>query len=293
MTEHAGTVPVTAIVTAFNRIDQALTALRAIRACRPAPAEVLVHVDGGQQACAQAIEASGLANGVLVTDGSIGPGGGRNKLIAAASHDLVASFDDDSWPMDSDYFGRLVAVAAEYPSASIIAAAVIERGQVRTPGTGRLVWSADFAGGGCAYRKAAFLATGGYVPLPVAYFMEEVDLALRLHEQGGKILLCDDLRVEHDSTLEHHASARVTAASVANIALLTFLRYPVAFYPVGAAQVLRRTWWLLTHGRRAGVVRGLASIPSHLASHRSFRRPVAASTVRSFLQLRRMRVPAH
>ena len=36
---------------------------------------------------------------------------------------------------------------------------------------------ADFSGGGCAYRKTRYLEIGGYVPIPTAYGMEEVDLA--------------------------------------------------------------------------------------------------------------------
>ena len=59
--------------------------------------------------------------------------------------------------------------------------------------------------GACVYRRSAFLEAGGYVPLPVAYGMEEVDLALRLHSRGGKILTTPWLRVFHNTDLKRHA----------------------------------------------------------------------------------------
>lgn len=283
----ASVVPVTAIVTAFERVPQTLQTLARLRSCQPAPAQVLVHVDGNRQQTAAAIRERDPSAQVLVSAGNIGPGGGRNRLIAAAEHEIVASFDDDSWPIDGDYFERLVGLFEQYPEAAILNAALFHRGEARRPATDHTEWRASFVGAGCAYRRGAFLATGGYVPLPTAYGMEEVDLSLRLHARRGRILHCERLRVEHDTDLAHHGSAEVTAASIANIALLAFLRYPAWMWPVGLAQVANRIWWLLRNGRQPGVVRGAMSIPAHLYAYRSWRAPLPASAVRSYLASRR------
>ena len=52
-----------------------------------------------------------------------------------------------------------------------------------------------------------FLNSEGYVPLVVAYGMEEVDLCMRLTNKGKKIYFSPWLRIFHDTELAHHASA--------------------------------------------------------------------------------------
>jgi len=287
--ETTAAVAVSAMVTAFDRTAQTLEALARIRRCRPQPAELLVHVDANAERCADAIRTSGLADSVVVSATRVGPGGGRNRLMALARYSIVASFDDDSWPLDDDYFSRLVTLFDRHPEAAVIGASVFHRGEPRREATAQAEWRADFVGAGCAYRRADFLSAGGYVPLATAYGMEEVDLSLRLHAAGRRILHSEWLRVEHDTDLSHHAGAEITAASIANIALLAGLRYPASLWPIGLLQAVNRVWWLMTHGRQRGVWRGLASIPGHLRGHWAQRSPLPAPAVRSFLALRRGR----
>jgi len=282
---------ITAIVTAHQRVEQLLVTLSKLKACQPSPDEILVHIDGAGGACEAAIRQEFPAIRILVSDQPVGPGGGRNKLVEAAAHAIVASFDDDSFPIDPDYFARVAEVFARVPEASVVGGHVYHRHETIGADGKTAAWVADFSGGACAYRRELFLATGGYVPLETAYGMEEVDLALRLHAQGRRILQTSWLRVFHDTDLARHADPTVTAASVANLALLTYLRYPLAMWPVGVAQCVNRIWWLLGHGRHRGVLRGLASIPETLSKHGGARRLVPATSVRSYLRLRRHPVP--
>src|SRR6185369_4964106 len=164
---------------------------------------------------------------VLLSEERLGPGGGRNKLMVAATCELVASFDDDSYPIDADYFARALELFDRHPNASLICAALFHRGETIALDARDAQWTADFSGGACVYRRSVFLDAGGYVPLRVAYGMEEVDLALRLHSRGARILTTSWLRVFHDTDLQRHDDAQVTAGSIANVALLTYLRYPV------------------------------------------------------------------
>ena len=278
---------ISAIVTAYERIDQTLNTLRIIETCNPRPDEILVHVDGNQTACARAIEHAFPDVRIISSSDRVGPGGGRNKLVNAAAGELVASFDDDSYPIDSDYFGRVLQLFEQFPAASIVCAALYHAGEAIALDERKAHWTADFSGGACVYRRQAFLDAGGYVPLPVAYGMEEVDLALRLHSQGGKILSSSWLRVFHDTDLQRHAEPHVTAGSIANLALLAYLRYPVSLWSIGLVQCANRVLWLLRHGRRRGIWRGLTMIPGHLLFHRQFRRTVSNRAVRSYLALRR------
>jgi GT2 family glycosyltransferase len=229
---------------------------------------------------------------VLLSDHRVGPGGGRNRMVAAASHEIVASFDDDSYPIDRDYFERVRQLFARFADAWVVDSRVFHLSQPIEPDTAESKWVADFSGGGCAYRRERYLQTGGYVPLPTAYGMEEVDFSLRLHALGGRVLRSGSLRVFHDTDLAHHADPAITSASIVNLALLTYLRYPFSMWAVGAAQCANRIQWLLRHGRRRGVWNGLISIPSAIAKHRGERDPLPGQAVRSYLTLRRAPRPA-
>ena len=278
---------ITAIVTAYQRLDQTIVTIAKLQACEPRPDEILVHLDGADPVFAKVLAQKFPGIKLLSSAPMVGPGGARNKLVEAAAHEFVASFDDDSYPIDRDYFARVAELFARVPGASVVGAHVYHQHETVLPDSETAEWVADFPGGGCAYRRADFLATCGYVPLETAYGMEEVDLALRLHAQGRRVLQTRWLRVFHDTDLVRHAEPGVTAASVANIALLTFLRYPLTMWLVGAGQWLNRIQWLLGHGRRRGVVRGIASIPSTLRRHASARRLVTGAALRSYLRLRR------
>lgn len=282
---------ISAIVTAYERVEQTLSTLRVINACDPKPDEILVHVDGNRPECQKAISEAFPNVIAIVSRDRVGPGGGRNKLIDAATCEFVASFDDDSYPIDSDYFARVVRLFDQFPEASIICAALYHVGETIALDTREAQWTADFAGGACVYRRQAFLDAGGYVPLPVAYGMEEVDLALRLHEKDGKILSTSWLRVFHDTDLRRHAEPHVTAGSIANLALLAYLRYPVSLWSIGLWQCANRVLWLLRHGRHRGILRGVTMIPGHLHANRRFRLTVSNKAVRSYLALRR--TPTH
>ncbi len=283
---------ISAIVTAYERIDQTLNTLRIINSCNPQPHEILVHVDGDQTTCEKAIRQAFPNVRVIVSSDRIGPGGGRNKLVDAAAGALIASFDDDSYPIDSDYFARVLQLFEQFPDSSIICAALYHAGEAIALDERKAQWTADFSGGACVYRRQAFLDAGGYVPLPVAYGMEEVDLALRLHSQGRKILSSSWLRVFHDTDLKRHAEPHVTAGSIANLALLAYLRYPVWLWSIGLLQCANRVLWLLRNGRHRGIWSGLTMIPRHLLFHRQFRRTVSNRAVRSYLALRRSPVQA-
>lgn len=284
---NSSTPGITAIVTAYERGEQTITTLRRIFACDPAPAEVIVHVDGNQTRCETQIRQTYPDINIIRSEIRVGPGGARNKLIGAAHHDLVASFDDDSYPLDRDFFLRARSVCDRFPQAAIVSASLYHRGEAIEQDTLTARWTADFCGGACIYRRTSFLEVDGYVPLPVAYGMEEVDLALRLHARGGRILSTSWLRVFHDTDLERHGDSIVTASSIANLALLTYLRYPVSLWWIGLGQCLKRVLWLVRNGRWRGIPTGVAMIPTHLRAHQQYRKCIRREQVRSYLSLRR------
>jgi GT2 family glycosyltransferase len=278
---------ITAVVPVFNRISKSIETLSRIYNCVPRPAEVIVHVDADRQEYAEEIKRAFPETKMLGSVNRVGPGGSRNKMIEAASYNLVASFDDDSYPLDCDYFQKVVQVSEAVADASIISAALYHPGEQIEPPTNAIIRVADFPGCACVYRRDHFKEFGGYLPIAVPYGIEEVDLALRYFSRGAVIYCADRLRVFHDNHRLEHADADITAASVVNIALLAFLRYPVACWPIGAWQVIRRVVWLIKVRRFSGIFQGLRSIPMELLKFRKNRDALPASAIVSYLRLRR------
>jgi GT2 family glycosyltransferase len=254
--------------------------------CDPPPAELLIHVDDCDRESIAAANAIPRVR-VIVSPDRVGPGGGRNRLLAAASFPIVASFDDDSYPIDANYFLRLLEVFNRFPRAAVVAAAVSHRGETVADADPQCHWTANFVGCGCAYRRDVFLKTDGYVPLPLAYGMEEVDLSLQLFELGWRVLEAPILRVRHNTSREHHLNADVTSAMIANTCLLTYLRYPIGQWPLGMVRCLRLVAWLLCHRRFQGIARGLWGWPLLLKTWRHRRQTVSIHTLQRWRELSR------
>lgn len=285
----ANVVDVTVGIPTYKRPELLLETLAKLATCQPQPAEIILHIDGNDATSLEALQQSPYAETarVLMSPQNVGPGGGRNKILAAATCSIVASLDDDSYPLDADYFARLVELFACLPRAAAIGAQIFHLDEAILPAGPGLQRVADFVNCGCAYRREAFLETRGYLCLPLAYGMEEVDVALQLHWHDWEIYASDRLRVLHNTYRTHHNAPKVTAASIGNQFLLAYLRYPVRLWGLGVAQGLNRVRWLFSHGRRNGLGWGLTLAPQLIWQHRRQREAIPAAKVRSYLRLRR------
>ena len=275
--------PISVIIPACRRIDSLLKTLSIISACDPAPDEILVHVDGSSPAVVEAVRMSYPDVRIQTSEQLRGPGGARNHLIADARHELVANFDDDSFPARGDYFARVLEIAGKFPNAAVFSAASHEP-EWRSNQFQQIAMP---SGCGCVFRKSWFQRTWGFVPLPIAYNMEEVDIGLQLHSLGGMIVHDPLLRVIHDRPLSAEVDALTNAHVLANTALFSYLRFPAWLWPVGALSVFRRVLVLLSWGWTAGLLNGLRMIPDHLVRHKQFRHAIPSRSILTWLFLKR------
>ena len=282
--------PITVIIPTYQRLDKLPITLKNILACDPQPSEIIIHVDGNDTTTEKWLQDYFPQIKVIKSQTRIGPGGGRNAMIEAANNPIIASFDDDSYPLDGDYFTRLTHLFQCFPEAGIIGATIFHQGETPAPDTLTAFWTADFVGCGCAYRKGVFLETTGYVALPLAYGMEESDLSLRLHGMGWKIVTSSWLRVVHNTKLKHHENAQITAANIANQALLTYLRYPTILWGLGMVQWSRKVLWFLQHQRYKGILKGISLIPWLLWTNREHRQSLRPHSIFSYLRLRKHKI---
>ena len=118
------TVAVAVIIPTYNRGLAITSVLEKIQECNPRPAELYVHID-----CADGKLEGELARrfpsvNVLTSPRRLGPGGGRHRCLQVCSTPYAVSFDDDSYPVDADFFGRVVQLFAEHPRAAIFGASI-------------------------------------------------------------------------------------------------------------------------------------------------------------------------
>ena len=275
------------VIPTYRRNRQLAAVLLRLFACNPAPAEVLIHVDAGDQETPNLLEQtfSGKVHWICASSRR-GPGGGRKFLMEMAKTQWVVTFDDDSWPESLDFLKRLENVIAANPKAGVLAFPINVRGQKPSYWSPEIQQASCFENCGCAIRREAFLQTDGFLPLRHAYGMEEADVSLQLLDKGWQILNVPDLWVYHDTGMEHHASAPVNAAQITNTALLAFLRYPIRLWPLGILQTINRVKYAISVGRFQGILKGILDIPFACWKYRAARKPVKAETIQLARKLR-------
>ena len=274
------------VIPTFNRPESLSKCLEKLLNCDPLPQEILVHVDAGDLTTEPKLKPIfGDQVTWLHSKTNQGPGGGRNKLIKAAKYPIIASFDDDSWPISPNYFQVALDTFTRYPQAAVISAQEIRRNIHNQSKSDRIQEVSCFQNCACLIRKEAFMQTSGYIPLRYAYGMEEADVALQILDKGWQIIEVPDLQVFHDTQLEHHQTVAITSSHISNTALLAYLRYPITAWPLGMLQVLNRVRYAASVGRWRGIPQGIWQIPYVIWRYRHYRQPIRSDTLKLSRQI--------
>ncbi|WP_395739490.1 glycosyltransferase family 2 protein [Prosthecobacter sp.] len=281
----AETLPITVAVPAFRRAGQLRVTLTRLRACGPQPAEVLVHLDGNDAGLRALVDTEFPEVRVLHSEALIGPGGARNRMMREARCAWVAHFDDDSFPVDGDFFEQAWRMIERYPDTAVFAATILP---LKYPPDPQGVWlQAMYIGCGHVMNRDWFLRTRGYLPLPVAYNLEEVDVSIQLHNLGGRCLQPGGLCVFHDHPSPFRETEDTQVAMMINTVIFPLLRYPLTVLPQACGSILRRLWRLVLRGEWRVILRSLLALPAAMRTYLPLRAPVRAVAAWSWLGLRR------
>ncbi len=278
--------PVAVVIPTYNRGTAVIAVLEKVLACDPLPAEIWVHIDQNDGVLEQDLQQRFPDVRILASNGRLGPGGGRHRCLMACGVPYAVSLDDDSWPVDADFFAAIEPLFASQPSAAIFGASIWHRSEPEIRRSRLVRRVASYVGCGHAIRVAAYRDIRGYLPRPTAYAIEEGDVGLQLFVKGWQVFAAEQLRVYHDTDRTHHDAAEITASTITNLALLAFLHYPAIDLGRGVAQVANRVAYCLRRGRTRGVASGLAGIATACFRHRSLRAPVQHDELMEYLRLR-------
>jgi GT2 family glycosyltransferase len=281
------TAPVAVIIPTYGRGKRVFKTLDVVMRCDPRPEEIWVHVDGSDGRLEEDIKEYFPSVRVISSAHRVGPGGGRHRCIQRTSMPLAVSFDDDSYPYDVDFFSVVVSLFAEHPEAAVIGGSIWHRQENELARRNSFLQKPSFTGCGHAVRISAYNAVAGYVARSIAYGLEETDLSLQLFARKYKIYESGDLRVFHDTELQHHQDEETVQYVVANTALLAFLRYPIWLWVWGLLQLGSTVAYCLKVGRWRGIVPGVLRIPRDCLTFRRSRRCIPSTELIRYFRLRR------
>jgi len=275
------------IIPTYNRGVAVCSILEKIQKCDPKPAEIWVHIDLADGILERELNRRFPKVGILTSPRRLGPGGGRHRCLQACTTPYAVSFDDDSYPIDTDFFSSVELLFSENPRVAIFGASIWHRHEPAKDRTEGLVSSPSYIGCGYAIRLAAYRQVRGYLPRPVPYGMEENDLSLQLFGADWHIYESGSLRVFHDTDLKHHNSPEITSGTITNVGVCAFLHYPVVGWGWGLLQVANIVLCSIRKGRIRGILSGIHNIPGDCYRSRRYRKPIAWHLLRRFIHFRR------
>lgn len=278
--------PVAVIIPTYNRGTAVVSVLEKVHACNPQPAEIWVHIDQSDGLLERQLIERFPGVHVLSSGGRLGPGGGRHRCLLACGAPYAVSFDDDSWPVDADFFAAIEPLFSRYPNAAIFGASIWHRSEAEIRRSNRVRRVASYVGCGHAVRVAAYRELRGYLARPTAYAIEESDVGLQLFVRDWHVFAAEELRVYHDTDRTHHDAAEITASTITNLALLAFLHYPAIDLGRGVAQVANRIAFCLRKGRIRGVAAGIGGIAAECYRNRNLRAPIGHDALMEYFRLR-------
>jgi GT2 family glycosyltransferase len=278
------TAPITVIIPTYNRGMKVLSVLEKVRLCNPEPVATIIHIDQSDGRLESELKERFPDVDILTSSVRRGPGGGRHRCLLACKTPFAVSFDDDSYPVDIDFFAAVERLLLEHPRTALLEANVWHRNESELPRATSLTPIPSYIGCGYAIRLDVYRQMRGHLDRPVPYAFEEPDLSLQLFVSGYQMMRAGELRVFHDTDLKHHHSTEITSGSIMNVALYAFLHYPMMASGLATLQLGNKVAYCLRRGRIGGIIPGLLGIPADCWRNRMYRKPVPRKTLQRYVR---------
>lgn len=245
------TPTVAVCITTHNRRAELERTLAALAQSVPPPHEILVAADGCTDGTVEWLRKEHPGVQLFAHDRAMGSIPSRNELATACHSEVFVSFDDDSYPLERDFFARVAEMFERHPRLAV--ASFPQRTDeypesLTAPSFGPSKFVGSFANSGAAIRRAAFIELGGY---PGFFFhaYEEPDLALRCAAAGWQVRHETSLTVRHHFTATQRNEMRTHQRHARNELWSVLLRCPWPQAPgVAAFRIVRQFGYAWTRG---------------------------------------------
>src|SRR5947207_656584 len=146
------TAPITVIIPTYNRGMAIISVLEKLQVCDPGPAAILVHIDLNDGLLESELKRRFPDVVILTSPIRRGPGGGRHRCLLGCNTPYAVSLDDDSYPVDADFFAVVERLFRENPQVAIFEANVWHRQEPIKPRAFGLISIPTYIGCGYAIR---------------------------------------------------------------------------------------------------------------------------------------------
>jgi len=245
------------MITTRNRREELRRTLSNVHQLQPQPNEILICADGCTDNTQEMVRSEFPHCILIENEQARGSVFSRDRLIRLAKSDIVMSLDDDSYPIDHDFFARLKELFAQYSQAAVISFADIRNNAVfahptKSPSSpGHLV--SAYANCAAAMRRDVYLRSQGF-PIFFDHMYEEPDFALQCYALGYQVWFRPSVGIRHhvtsaqgDEIGRRHLNARNELWSV-------LMRCP---FPYVLAVALFRIWRQFRHACSKGLTEAI------------------------------------
>lgn len=242
------------MITTRNRREELRRTLSNVQQLKPQPNEILICADGCTDNTQEMVR-SEFPNCILIENEQVrGSVFSRDRLIRLAKSDIVMSLDDDSYPIDHDFFARLKELFAQYGQAAVISFPEIRNNGVfahptKSPSSpGHLV--SAYANCAAAMRRGVYLRSQGF-PIFFDHMYEEPDFALQCYALGYQVWFRPSVRIRHHVTSAHRKEIGRHHLNARNELWSVLMRCP---FPQVIPVALFRIWRQFQYACREGVM---------------------------------------
>jgi glycosyltransferase involved in cell wall biosynthesis len=223
------------MITTRNRRDELRITLSRLLELQPQPDEILICADGCTDGTGDMIRREFPTCTLIENESPRGSVFSRDRLLRASRSDLVASFDDDSYPVDRDFFSRAKHLFEKRSEVAVLSFPEIRddgsfANSTKTTSSPSHLVSA-YANCAAVMRREVYLQSGGF-PTFFGHMYEEPDFALQCYGLGKIVSFEPTLSVRHhvserqrEPIKRHHLNARNELWSV-------WLRCPWPWLPL-------------------------------------------------------------
>jgi GT2 family glycosyltransferase len=251
---------ISVVIPSYNRRDCVLNLLKSVYLQREVEFEVIVVDDCSPDDTVEAVRREFPQVSLLVNERNAGPCVTRNRGVRAARGEWIVGLDSDVTLPDPLLLAKTQRTFSEYPTVNGLAFRLLKPDghsedtarwwhplPIGDFATKRFLTS-YFSGTGYAFRKQAMMDAGLYPEILYMHY-EEVELALRILDQGGSIMHCPDIAVLHHANDVSRRSEVHVYYKPRNQILLAVACYP---FWQGVAYVLPRVAYQFSMAAKDG-----------------------------------------
>ncbi|HET9367368.1 MAG TPA: glycosyltransferase family A protein [Candidatus Udaeobacter sp.] len=242
------------MITTRNRGEELRRTLSKLQQLRPQPNEILICADGCTDGTSEIVQSEFPNCTLIENETARGSVFSRDRLLRLAKSSIVLSLDDDSYPIDRDFFVQLESIFTEQANAAVISFPEIRNRDefahpIKSPLSAAHLISA-YANCAAAMRRDVYLRSQGF-PLFFEHMYEEPDFALQCYGLGYEVWFRPSPAIRHHVTpvqrnelRRHHLNARNELWSV-------LMRCP---FPQVIPVALFRVWRQFRYACTEGIV---------------------------------------